>query len=260
MPASAAHRSLELGAGAKTAEYSRGSDSIGCRLARARSSHQKGATRCRRRAPSQVFGDRVTPSRLAQMRYFLWQLAVVASALSACSWKQAIESDPSAWNPAASLVAPDAATDGAAGSSATEVEGCDATPDEELALTESGPERGSHRAGEPCLTGCHESGGSAKLVFAAAGTAYRAQGQRTVAEPGREVRGVGGSVLQLDACGNFYAIAAVLRAATGSTQPWLKDPIFRHMEKPLQRAAQPGDCNQSSCHDFSGRLNSGIYF
>ncbi len=81
-----------------------------------------------------------------------------------------------------------------------------------------------------------------------------------IAEAGREVRGVGGSVLQLDACGNFYALKAALKSETKSTQPWLKDPTFRHMEKPLLRVARPGDCNQSGCHDFSGRLNSGIYF
>ena len=125
---------------------------------------------------------------------------------------------------------------------------------------QSSPERGSHRAGEPCLEGCHEPGGNAALAFAAAGTAYRAQGQQLVAEAGREVRGVGGSVLQLDACGNFYAIKAALKAAPNSTQPWLKAPTFRHMEKPLLRVARAGDCNQSGCHDFSGRLNSGIYF
>jgi hypothetical protein len=118
----------------------------------------------------------------------------------------------------------------------------------------------SHRAGEPCLEGCHEPGGSARLAFVAAGTAYEKQGERSPARAGRVVQGIGGTALVVDACGNFYALPGALAAGPGRTQPWLKDPTFRRMEKPLTRESRPGDCNQSGCHDFSSRLSLGIYF
>jgi len=181
--------------------------------------------------------------------------------VAGCSWGSALDSDPTAWDPPAGLVSaqpsaqPDAAID-----QPPDVPDCSALPELDLALKLSAASVLSHRSSEPCLSGCHEPGGTAKLAFAAAGSAYAAQGQRRPAQAGKIIESIGGTRLTVDACGNFYAIAPALKSAVQNTQPWLKDPTFHRMEKPLARAARAGDCNQAGCHDFSGRLNSGVYF
>lgn len=208
------------------------------------------------------------PHRLNTTTRKLSILGLTVGVFAGCSWGDALDSDASAWNPperraelsATPLPGVGGEASGTAGNNSGVPADCATTPELDLALRQSMPSHASHRAGEPCLKGCHEAGGTAKLTLAAAGTAYDVQGERSVAEAGRQVRGIGGSVLEVDACGNFYAIADVLRTAPESTQPWVKEPTFRRMEKPLLRVARPGDCNQSMCHDFSGRLNAGIYF
>lgn len=183
---------------------------------------------------------------------------LASSVWAGCDWSDALDSDPSTWNPpAVRLTAP--VEPGAAGAPAA-FAGCDQELPPEVSGSTSQAASISHRAGEPCLQGCHEPGGSARRAFAAAGTAHESEGERRPARAGRVIQGVGGTALTVDACGNFYALAEALVAGPGRTQPWVKDPTFRRMEKPLTREARPGDCNQSGCHDFSGRLNAGIYF
>lgn len=175
-----------------------------------------------------------------------------------CDLSEALNSDPAAWNPPPGRVSAPVSP-GAAGATA-EVEGCDQQSPPTWSGTASAATTVSHRSGEPCLEGCHEPGGSARLAFAVAGTAHEGQGERQPARAGRLVQGVGGTVLTVDICGNFYALEEALAVAPGRTQPWVKDPTFRRMEKPLTREARPGDCNQSGCHDFSSKLSVGIYF
>jgi hypothetical protein len=182
--------------------------------------------------------------------------------LAACAWGEALDSNPSAWHPAevkieSPLPQPSADEAGAEPAPAAD---CTGTPPYQHDLRRSTSEGLSHRASEPCLAGCHEPGGTAQLAFAAAGSAYSAQGVRMAASPGNLVRGVGGTELEVDACGNFYAIADALTTNVRNTQPWVKGASFHRMEKPLAKNARAGDCNQSGCHDFSGRLNSGIYY
>ena len=192
----------------------------------------------------------------------IYRALLALAALPSCGWSDALDSDPKAWNPERLAVAePAPSSSGEAGAPAVPVPAsCDDEPPLQLVLERSAPGESSHRVGEPCLAGCHEAGGSARLAFAAAGSAYQAQGSRVVASPGSVVQGIGGTALQVDACGNFYAIAESLKTAPQQTQPWVRSPTFRRMEKSLAKDSKAGDCNQSGCHDFSGRLNAGIYF
>lgn len=195
------------------------------------------------------------------VRRALVGIVMSSALLGACDWSDALRSDPNAWSPAQGP-RPSTETPPAEGgqTGAEQPSGCDAEPPFDPSLRLSAADTLSHRAGEACLEGCHEAGGSAQLVLAAAGTAYRRQGERALAEAGRVIQGVGGSELSIDACGNFYAVEGALTASVARTQPWVKEPTFRRMEKPLLRVSRPGDCNQSGCHDFSSRLSTGIYF
>jgi hypothetical protein len=181
---------------------------------------------------------------------------------AACNWGNALDSDPTAWNPPAGLVSAtsSAEPDASAIELPPEPTDCSTLPELDLKLKASTASLRSHRSSEPCLASCHEPGGTAKLAFAAAGSAYTAQGKRSPAQAGKVIESVGGSRLIVDSCGNFYAVESALRSSVKNTQPWLQEPTFHRMEKPLARASRAGDCNQSGCHDFSGRLNSGIYF
>jgi hypothetical protein len=184
--------------------------------------------------------------------------AMSVCSLSGCGWSDALNSDPAAWAPSAtSDTAP--LEPGTAGAAPVADE-CEAESPPSLHGAASTSTTVSHRAGEPWLQGCHEPGGSARSSFAAAGTAHERQGVRSPARGGRVVQGIGGTALVVDACGNFYARAEALAASPARTQPWLKDPTFRRMEKPLTRQPRAGDCNQSGCHDFSSRVSVGIYF
>lgn len=180
-------------------------------------------------------------------------MALAALAV-ACDYGDALRSDPAAWDPA------HGATKRPDDSNGPPVAACDEVPALDLTLERSTESTRSHAGGQPCLEGCHEAGGQARLAFAAAGTLYRRQGERAAAQAGRSVQGVGGTELSADVCGNVYAVLSVLVSPVQRTQPWVNDPTFRRMEKSLSREARAGDCNRSGCHDFSGRLNSGIYF
>jgi hypothetical protein len=201
---------------------------------------------------------------------FRWEGFACIAALAACSWGRALDSDPSAWSPGAAPE-PDAAsapeTSPWDASRATDAEpdaefkpNCTDEPPYDPSVTSSTPARGSHRAGEPCLTGCHEQGGTARLTFAAAGTIYRSQTSRDVAPPGGAVHQIGSTTLTLDGCGNFYAIASALATGPNQTQPFVQNPTLRRMDKILFRQSHPGDCNQSGCHDFSRPVNWGIFY
>jgi hypothetical protein len=183
---------------------------------------------------------------------------VVALGISGCDWSPAFSSDPAFWEPPASTepsIDAAAAVDGGA----QEALSCDEVPPYDASLVTSKAGGSSHGAGQPCLEGCHESGGSARLTFAAGGTAYRSQTSREVARGG-EVHGIGGTTLAVDGCGNFYATPGALKAGPQATQPFVQNPTFRRMDKPLFRQAGAGSCNQSGCHDFGGKLRWGVYF
>lgn len=180
-------------------------------------------------------------------------------ALSGCGFGDALDSNPEAWDPPASTAQ---ASGGSAGAPPRELppECDDPQPSAPPGAEQSGPELLSHLPGSACLEGCHEPGGSARSAFDAAGTVYVSEGSMQVASPGGSVQGVGGSVLSLDRCGNFWARPAVLATEPRFTQPFVANPTLRRMQKPLIRVPSPGDCNQSGCHDFSGRQKLGIYY
>ncbi len=185
----------------------------------------------------------------------------VSLLVAACDWSDELRSDPSSWSPTRGQPPEPVNPPSEGGQAGAETpSACSEEPPFDLGLLSSAANGVSHRAGEPCLEGCHEPGGAARLVLAAGGTAYRTQADRVVSEGGRKIQGIGGTALTIDACGNFYAVEAALTASVARTQPWVKEPTFRRMEKPLLRVTRPGDCNQSGCHDFSSRLNTGIYF
>jgi hypothetical protein len=179
----------------------------------------------------------------------------------ACSYDNALRSDPKAWAPAkiespanagpdaAPTVTPDAA-----------LVDCSQEPLFDPDLRQSSESTLSHRAGESCLGGCHEAGGAAQLAFAAAGTIYRALGSPLVALAGDTIDGVGGTRLTIDLCGNFYAVEEALAFPVRRTQPWVENPTFRRMDQLMSRVSNPGDCAQSKCHDLGEGKNSAIYY
>lgn len=180
------------------------------------------------------------------------RLALVSLGVTACNGSPVESSDPNYWVPLAS---------GAGGSSEPSDGGvvvdpkCLEEPPYDARVVMSSPGALSHASGQPCLEGCHESGGEARSVFAVGGTVFRSQTSRVVAESG--FVNVGGTELQVDACGNIYAKESELVTKLTSTQP--STSTFRRMDKPLRNVENPGSCNQSSCHDFSSRLRWGIY-
>jgi hypothetical protein len=180
-----------------------------------------------------------------------------------CQWGSSLGSDPAAWSPPPAPVADadsDALASVADGAGGGDDADCTDEPPFDSTLQKSSAALRSHLPGHACLTACHARGGSARTVFAAAGTVYRSQTSRNVAAAGGQVQQVGGSTLTLDRCGNFYAIAAALNADPGQTQPVVQNPALHQMQKILYRQADPGNCNQAGCHDFSGPLNWGIYY
>lgn len=202
--------------------------------------------------------------------------ALCAICVTACPWSDRLDSEPSAWSPppqplgqtAPASLADDAgpvaegganANDGGVRAEAGAVD-CDDDPPFDSALQASMASGQSHRAGQACLTGCHEQGGSAQLVLAAAGTIYRSQGSHDVAGAGGTVQQVGNTTLTLDGCGNFYAVSGALATGPNQTQPVVQNPALHQMLKILYRESQPGNCNQSGCHDFSSSANLGIYY
>lgn len=185
----------------------------------------------------------------------LWIAAAFSVGSTSCGSGPASESDPSYWHP---LSRGDGGG-GAPGDGGVVVDpACLAEPPYDPAVVASANGALSHASGQPCLEGCHEPGGTAKSAFAVGGTVFRSQTSRTVAESGF-VENVGGTRLEVDACGNIYARASELRTKP-TTSPFVTVPSYRRMDKPLLREENPGSCNQGGCHDFSGRLRWGIYF
>jgi hypothetical protein len=181
--------------------------------------------------------------------------ALVLSTGGGCDWSQELSSDPSFWSPPAIEVT----TDGSSDPDPTDPL-CNDEPPFDPNLRQSIATGLSHRAGEPCLEGCHDANGNARAKLAVGGTIYQSQTSHSVAKAGGTVHGVGSTTLTLDRCGNFYAIAGALNAAVNLTQPLVQNPTLRKMEKLLLREKNPGSCNRTSCHDFSGKLNWGIYY
>jgi hypothetical protein len=135
-----------------------------------------------------------------------------------------------------------------------------ALPGVDLTLKTSTASHVSHVPGAACLKGCHaQEGGEAKTRFSAAGTIYRSQTSRDFAPLSGSVQGVGGTSLEIDRCGNFYAVIGALKTAIDATQPFVQNPTVHRMEKSLINQANPGSCNQVACHDFSRTLNWGVY-
>jgi len=133
---------------------------------------------------------------------------------------------------------------------------CSHAPSNESTLPSSSATSQSHLAGQACLT-CHGPGGDARTAFAAAGTAYESAASRTLAAAGRTIDNVGQTTLLVDACGNFYAIAAALNGAIGASQP-ATGPGARTMSLSMNRPTpNMGDCNTGGCHDFFG--TSGVF-
>jgi hypothetical protein len=184
-------------------------------------------------------------------------------AVAACDWSHALDSDPQAWSPAATPQGdPRAPTpvDRDAEADVVVPGACNGEPPFDPELKQSSAGAISHRAGQPCLEGCHEAGGSARSVLAVGGTIHRAEGERVPVAGGGTVNSVGGTTLNVDQCGNFYAVASALRSPPQLTQPFVQNPILRRMEKPLFREAYAGSCNRAGCHDFSSSSKSGIYY
>jgi hypothetical protein len=151
-------------------------------------------------------------------------------------------------------------TSGDAGVELTIPAECNVEPPYDASLTQSLASAISHRPSEPCLENCHEAGGSARTVFAVAGTVHRAQGQRVPVARGGTIHSVAATTLTLDRCGNFYAVASALTTQPQLTQPFVQNPTLRRMEKPLVREQAAGSCNRATCHDFSSSSKSGIYY
>ena len=168
-----------------------------------------------------------------------------------------LSSDPSAWTPEKLAGGAGAVEDG--GDSDAALPGCTDDPPFDATLTESSPTTSSHRSDQPCLQGCHTAGGSAKKIFAAAGTIHVSSTSRRVARSGT-VHSVGGSTLTVDRCGNIYATADSLATDPQFTEPFVQNPTLHRMDKALYRVAFAGSCNQTHCHDFGGTLRWGVYF
>ena len=195
-----------------------------------------------------------------------WSLALVTSgilACIACDWSRELDSDPQAWSPA--TMASEHSKSGPSEDRDAESEGgipeaCNGEPPFDPSLTQSVSGAISHRPSQPCLEKCHEAGGTARSVFAVAGTVHRAQGEPVPVATGGTIHSVAGTTLTLDRCGNFYAVASTLATQPQLTQPFVQNPTLRRMEKPLVREQSAGSCNRASCHDFSSSSKSGIYF
>jgi hypothetical protein len=187
----------------------------------------------------------------------VWIVAAFSVGGAACNGSPAFESDPSYWNPLST--GPDGSFDPQSDGGVVVDPACLTEPSFDANIVLSTPGAISHLSGQPCLEGCHETGGEARSAFAVGGTVFRSQTSRVVAESGF-VDGVGGTKLEVDACGNVYAKESELRTKLSGTNPSVKAPTFRKMDKTLRGVENPGSCNQGGCHDFSSRLRWGIYF
>ena len=187
--------------------------------------------------------------------YRQWIAVVFSVGAAACGGGAASESDPNHWSP---LSRGDGGAAPAPGDGAVVASpACFIEPPVDDTIVISTPGAISHAPGRPCLEGCHEAGGVALSTFAVGGTVFRSK-SRIVAERGF-VQNVWGTRLEVDACGNIYAKESELRTKT-ATPPSVTEPTYRQMSKPLRGVKNPGSCNQSGCHDFSGPLRWGIYF
>ena len=187
---------------------------------------------------------------------------VLVSAPLSCEWSNELQSDPSAWSPRPEATSEPDATNATEDSSTIDP-ACSsgALPPFDPTLRTSTATAVSHGPGLTCLEGCHALQGEARTAFTAAGTIYRSQTSREIAGAGGTVEGVGGTILTVDKCGNFYAVAgAVEEKALRITQPFVQSPTVHRMEKTLSLQTNPGDCNQLGCHDFSAKLRWGIYY
>jgi hypothetical protein len=194
------------------------------------------------------------------MQLMAHRLALAVSfVLVGCEWSPALTSDPAFWDPPRTGEPLDGSPRPVGDAAAIVDPACRGEPRYDAALLTSSATASSHRPGESCLKGCHETGGSAKAVFAAAGTVYQSQRSREVATSG-VVQSVGGTALAVDRCGNIYAVASALKTGVQLTQPFVQNPTFHRMDKSLYRVTNAGSCNQSDCHDFSGKLRWGVYF
>ena len=200
-----------------------------------------------------LFGSRTRVLGSLQVRSAA--AALVVSTALGCDWSQDLSSDPSYWSPPAI----EARGDGSSDPDPTDPL-CNGEPPVDPNLRQSMATGFSHRAGEPCLEGCHDANGNARAKLAVGGTIYQSQTSRSVGKAGGTVHGVGSTTLTLDRCGNFYAVVDALNAAVNLTQPLVQNPTLRKMEKNLVRERNPGSCNRAGCHDFSGKLNCGIYY
>lgn len=183
-----------------------------------------------------------------------WTLAA-AQLLSACGFDSKLDSDPGYWLPTETA----GVADGSADAIEPPIPGCDVEPPFSAELRASAEGGASHLAGKPCLESCHEAGGTAQKIFSAAGTIYRSQGSRAVTRTG-QVQGVGGTTLNVDRCGNFYATSDALVTGVDRTQPFVQQSALHRMDKSLYRVPKAGSCNQATCHDFSSRQRWGIFF
>jgi hypothetical protein len=187
----------------------------------------------------------------------VWIVAAFSVGGAACNGSPAFESDPSYWNPLSTD--PDGAFDPQGDGGVVVDPACLTDPAFDASIVVSSPGAISHRSGQPCLEGCHEAGGEARSAFAVGGTVFRSQTSRVVAEGGF-VANVGGTRLEVDACGNVYAKESELLTKLSSTNPNVSTPTYRRMDRTLSRVERPGSCNQSGCHDFSSKRRWGIYF
>jgi hypothetical protein len=182
-------------------------------------------------------------------------LALLTLLLAGCGLQSELEGDPAHWAPEKLP----SNTGDAAAEIEPPIEGCDVEPPYNPELRVSATDAPSHLADSPCLEGCHQRGGTAKLVLAVGGTVHVSQNSRRVARSG-EVHGVGGTSLSVDRCGNFYAVAAALSQDPKFSKPYVQNPRLHRMEKSLFRTGNAGSCNQTNCHDFGSKLRWGIYF
>jgi hypothetical protein len=137
---------------------------------------------------------------------------------------------------------------------------CKSLPRVDPTLRTSSASGISHVPGVTCLEGCHAGeGGEARTRFAAAGTIYRSQTSRELAPSSGSVQGVGGTSLEIDRCGNFYAVVGALKTAIDETQPFVQNPTVHRMEKSLVNQPNAGSCNQFGCHDLRRKLTWGVY-
>ncbi|MDH4200311.1 MAG: hypothetical protein OEV66_08040 [Spirochaetia bacterium] len=123
---------------------------------------------------------------------------------------------------------------------------CSIAPPRNIFLTTSTKTSVSHNAGMDCITGCHDGTGAVQ-VWAAAGSIAENPGSLKFAPPGSKITNVGGSALETDKCGNFYA-------ASTSTLPGNTMPTSGNSGKTMGPATPLASCNLAACHDGSSTV------